>query len=233
MTLSRLHTFCVAAVFTCLLPAAPAQAPSDQPVVLHSSTRLVQISVVVHDRKGQPVPDLKKEEFSLIEKGTPQNISVFSVDSTARRPTVAPTLPPHNFTNRIEDRPDIPSSVTVILLDSLTTKVEDQMYARARLVTFLQQLQPEDRVAIYSLGRSLRVLHDFTTDSSALLARLAKYRGPNLDIAWSESGEMVDAEMFGTSHVGADFYLTERAVNTLKALEAVAEHLAGLPGART
>src|SRR3954454_13449478 len=113
--------------------AAPAQTsqPAEQsPLLLRSNTRLVQISVVVHNRKGEPVADLKKEDFTLTEKGKPQTISVFSVESTGKLAAPPIKLPPHIFSNRLMERSGVPSSVTVILLDSLNTKWQDQVYAK-------------------------------------------------------------------------------------------------------
>ncbi len=223
----------------CALLQGQAQTPApnidQQPLLLRSNTQLVQISVVVHNRKGEPVADLKKEDFMLTEKGKPQTISVFSVESTGTLAAPAVKLPPHIFSNRVSERSGVPSSVTVILLDSLNTQWKDQTYAKQQLVKFLQQIHPEDRVAIYTLGRGLKILHDYTTDSTQLLARLAKYNGQNLpDISASEpaTGELQNnsLDFFGASQAESDFYTTNRVLNTLTALEAIAEHLASLPG---
>jgi hypothetical protein len=45
------------------------------------------------------------------------------------------------------------------------------------VITFLQQIQPADHIAIYTLGRHLRMMHDFSTDSASLVAMLQKYKG--------------------------------------------------------
>ena len=53
------------------LSASPAQqslpdAPTPHPeTVIHSAVRLVQVSVVVEDKKGNPVTDLKAEDFTV------------------------------------------------------------------------------------------------------------------------------------------------------------------------
>ena len=61
-----------------------------------------------------------------------------------------------------------------MLLDGLNTKFEDQTYARQQLIKMLGQLQPDDRVALYTLGRELKIIHDFTTDASSILRVLGK-----------------------------------------------------------
>src|SRR5690348_17781949 len=38
------------------------------PSVIHVTTRLVEVHVVVHDRKGKPVPGLTREDFVLLDQ---------------------------------------------------------------------------------------------------------------------------------------------------------------------
>src|SRR5260370_8366105 len=68
------------------------------PVTLKATARLVQVSVVVHDRKG-PVADLKKEDFQIKVDGQVQRISVFSVESAGTLPPPPPHLPPNHLPN--------------------------------------------------------------------------------------------------------------------------------------
>jgi VWFA-related protein len=207
-------------------PAAP------DPAVFRSTTRLVQVNVVVHNRKGEAVADLKKEDFSLTEKGKPQQIAVFSVQSTGTLPNTPVKLPPHIFSNRLSDRSSVPANVTVILLDALNTSWADQAYSRQQVIKFLQQVQPGDHIALYQLGKSLKILHDYTTDASELLAKMAKYRGDALpDVETSESKNAgFDLEAVTGSFAEADFVMANRVVNTLKAIEMISNHLASVQG---
>ncbi|HEX3093309.1 MAG TPA: hypothetical protein VHW72_11835, partial [Candidatus Angelobacter sp.] len=43
--------------------------------VLRSTTRLVVVDVVTVNSKGEPVPDLKADDFTIMEDGKPQKIS--------------------------------------------------------------------------------------------------------------------------------------------------------------
>ncbi len=114
--------------------------PSQPPVVFKSTTRLVQVNVVVHDHKGEPISDLKKEDFTVSEKGKPQQIAFFSMESSDKLASPPAKLPPNIFSNRLQERTGVPASVTVLLLDSLNTKWEDQTYARKQVVKFLEQV---------------------------------------------------------------------------------------------
>src|SRR5712675_1439816 len=84
------------------------QTASNQPQdVLHSdqtlrtNTRLVLVDVVATDSKGQPVPDLKASDLTVLEDGKPQKISGFNFErSDASFARVAQIqLPPSVVTN--------------------------------------------------------------------------------------------------------------------------------------
>jgi VWFA-related protein len=217
-----------------LLPNLAAQ----QPLVLKTTTKLVQVSVVVHDKSGAPLPGLTQQDFNLKVDGKPQPIRFFSQDEYGSLATTTETLPPNTFTNRLI-RPGTPSSVTIILFDALNTNYADQAYARAQVIKFLETIQPGDHIGLYALGNRLRVLHEYTTDSTRLLRALAAYRGqilPNLagsepvDVTAGIENLDLSRAFRSASGVERDFYTTNRVIGTLKAIEFIAHHLARLPG---
>src|ERR1700674_3517771 len=94
----------------------PAQAPASSPT-LRKISRLVDVSVVVEDKNGNPVTDLTREDFTISDRGQPQQIQLFSMVSTAELPGITP-LPPNTFTNRTPQRGNVPGSISVILIDA-------------------------------------------------------------------------------------------------------------------
>jgi VWFA-related protein len=235
---------CAALQASAQTPPQPAPATenrsADQLPVFRATTRLVQVNVLVHDRHGQPVSDLKKEDFTIEERGKRQPISFFAMES-ADKPAAPPVaLPPHIFTNVLTAHTGVPTSVTVVLLDLLNTTWSDQQYARKALIEFLEQIQPQDRIAIFALGnRSLTMLHDYTIDSASLLARIATLKGevPSDLEASTVSPDTqhvlqdLDLSALADAHQQeADFFTAGRVVNTLQTLEAIAQHLSSLPG---
>ena len=228
-----------------LLPLAMQQLPPPPAPVFRSGTRLVQVNVVVHDKRGQPVADLAKADFTLLENGKPQEISFFSVDSvkagTAAAP--APPLPSRTFTNALAAHNNVPTSVTVLLIDTLNTTVADQMRARAGLLTFLQQLQPQDRIAIFAMTpHGLALLHDFTSDSASLVERLHAAKpqvSPALETSFANATLQQDLHNMGLDaltdgeQVAADFETGNRITQSVTAMLAIAEHLAGVPGRKS
>jgi VWFA-related protein len=144
--------------------------------VIRTTTRLVQVSVIVRDKNG-PVEGLKKEDFQIFDHGKEQKIAVFTVASTKAAAAAMAKLPPGIYTNRPERGGEPIGSVTVVLIDLLNTRFQDQAYARTQMMNFLKTLDPQDRVALYLLGNGVKILHDFTQDPERLVRAVAKMRG--------------------------------------------------------
>src|ERR1035441_7343985 len=54
------------------------QTPADVPsITIRTNTRLVVVDVVVTDKKGQPVPGLKADEFTVEENGKKHKKTMF------------------------------------------------------------------------------------------------------------------------------------------------------------
>ena len=219
---------------------APSPAAADPPVILKSATRLVQVSVIVQDKKGQPVADLAKEDFQVKVNGKVQPLKVFSVASNRALPRSEESLPPGFYTNRVEANQS-PSSVTIILMDTRNTSFADQVYAKAQIVKYLRTLEPNEHLGLYTLGSGLRVLHDYTADSAEFLRRLETSKNNALpDTARGEPNGALgnDALLLdswtraagGVSGAERDFYTVDRVLTTLRAMEFIANHLAELPG---
>jgi VWFA-related protein len=219
-------------------PAQPIQPQT--PVVLKATTRLVQVSVIVQ-RHGQPVADLKKEDFQVKDNGKPQKISLFNVESSSASalPQSFKPLPPNIFTNELEQRPGTPASVTILLLDNTNTNLQNQMFARQQVLKYLQSIKPEDHIGIYRLANGLKVLHSYTTDSSDLIAMLGKYRGAEIpDLSKTTPSDLdtqlvtIDRWFAGAGASGAerDFYTVDRVKGTLKAIQFIANSLIDVPG---
>jgi VWFA-related protein len=214
---------------------ALALAPAQEPPSIRVTTRLVQVGVIVLDAKGRPVEGLTKDDFTLLDKNVPQRIQEFSVVSEKSAPPRQP-LAPGLFTNDWQFKPQPPAAnATVILFDALNTPFADQAYARQQLLAFLGQLRSHDRVALYSLGAQVRILHEFTDDPASLAraARRVEGRTPlELDAQPAEStnNESFDLWIQETSQRLIDFYTINRVQTTLVAMEAIARHVAQLPG---
>jgi VWFA-related protein len=204
-----------------------------------SSTRLVELSVVVTDRDRNPVPGLTARDFQIFDDGKPQKVELFSVEGSSiatPSPSASPR-PPREFSNQLPDT----GSVTIILYDQLNTPAADHMNARQHVARFLEQIRPDDRVGLYVLDSNgvLRVAHDFTSDASALVRAISRLRGNvSTAVAGEEDAARLDAEiadLFGSEtgpSPGAAAMLQHfqglRAVSTIDALESIGRHLSGV-----
>ncbi len=215
----------------------PRQTDQKPATVVRVTTRLVQASVIVLDKDGRPVPKLTRDDFVLQVDGKERKIDTFAEES-AQVPDIPPEpLPPGVYSNELARQPGIPHSLTAILFDSLNTQFWDQVASRRNVVEFLSQVKPQDRVAIFSLGRSLRVLHDFSSDSSSLVRAIQGYRArANYEIAAGEpdsykTGDPVlDGLLEGQTSALAQFKFCERVEKTWGALESIADYMTTVPG---
>lgn len=249
-------TFCV--VFSSLflspvLPQTPPQNTSpalQSESVLRSTTRLVQLNVVVQNKKGEPVQELSKERFTILDQGVPQQIAVFSAQSNKPRdPDSHEALLSSSFTNRFDQNGQAPGSVTVILFDALNTPIHDQYRARQQVVKFLRQLRPQDHVALYILTTKIITVNEFTQDASSLLKAVEKFNGfASRQLEGSDPKKVDDFATQGLSPNEqrmasqlrqfleggegqiSDYANIDRAVTTTSAMEAIANHVARIPG---
>jgi VWFA-related protein len=222
-----------------LLPIAillAAQTP-----VIRVDTRLVEVNVIVRDQNNRPVEGLSKADFTIFDRNKAQKVALFSVSSVHKLDKPAAPLPAGIYTNRPEQRVESPTTVTVVLLDSVNTHIEDQGYAKEQFIKFLSQIRPEDRVAVYALGNQLRILQDFTGDSKALLNSIARYRGEALhyiddsepdpaDTRASAGNFDLDKWLNDKNALMADNAIQNRVRATVAAMEAIANHIGHLPG---
>jgi VWFA-related protein len=230
-------------------PAA-GQAPT-----LRVETTLVEFTIVATDGRGRPVTDLKPEEISILEDGEPRPVAFFRYEGPiggeaggeGPSPAKPDPLPPGIFTNRAEYSPGPPRTLTAVVFDAINTPPTAQTVVAAQVVRYLQDIPSDSRLGLYRLGQQTAVLHDFTQDAAALRARLtqgsaetemvkddmggefaALARSTTLDRAQA-MGAMAESEarmLAGRT----DAVRNERLSATLAGLEALGNHLAGVPG---
>ena len=157
--------------------------------VLKVKTRLVVVDVVVRDKKGAVVTDLKKENFKLTENGREQPISVFSFQHPGEgepRPAQSAKLPPNVFKNSAKFQPN--RALNVMLIDALNCTLLNQAYVRSEMVKFLEKLPEGQPIAIFAMGKKLQMLQDFTTDLTDLKRVIHTFKGESSPVLNSPTG---------------------------------------------
>lgn len=135
-------------------PAGPQQAGQDaqpQQPTFRTGINFVRVDVIVTDRDGNPVLDLKPEEFRVYEDGKQQTIQQFDVIKIDPVDQVEGSSTADIRTRQDEEReaarPDV--RLFVILLDDYHVRRGNDLVVRKPLVEFIQnQLAPADLVAI-------------------------------------------------------------------------------------
>ena len=226
-------------------PAGTADTTQQKTPVIHVTTRLLQVSVIVQDKEGAPMTGLRKEDFRVLDGGKPQEIAFFSATAPGHAP--AHPLPASVFTNRSDLKGEDPGATIVLLFDCLNTSFEDQGYARWNVLHFLKSVKPQDHVAIFALTTELISLHDFTQDTAALASSVNRF-SPRLLAAFDASNPKVfqvpglDNDPFFKSfedHVNnangkiADWAVVDRFRITSAAFVALADYVADIPGRKS
>jgi VWFA-related protein len=232
------------AVLMSLCPL-PAQQPVPEPASFHAASHLVVLNVVVKDKHGKPVDDLKRDDFVLRDNDQEQKIAMFALDDSRRPDAASPSIAPLTFTNG----PALgPARVTAFLYDELNTQLVDQQLAKKEFLKYLRGLSRTDRLAVFVLGDSLTLLHDFSQDTASLIAALDKHgsrSGPEAVASAAppaSSGSLTgdstttaqwDSFLASSNQPYTDYAETVRATRTAAALETIATHLQGVPGRKT
>jgi VWFA-related protein len=167
--------------------AAPAQAPSATPLpnpapapspaqpvnsnyTLRVNARLVMLDMVVVDKKGAIVKDLKREDFNVEEAGEPQTILNFE-EAGAHTPSSEITINSTADLDRLAPR----APVDIILLDEFNTRFEDMAFARYSLKKYLDKQPSKLNTPTMLIAVDLQhftVLHDYTQNKDEILSAL-------------------------------------------------------------
>ncbi|HEY2915061.1 MAG TPA: VWA domain-containing protein, partial [Candidatus Angelobacter sp.] len=174
-------------------PAQTADAAHNVPSV-KVTTRLVIVDVVAHDKKGHAITDLEATDLRILEDGKEQPIRSFVFQRGGRPAEEAAQEPASLPANMVSNARKYPpnTALNVVLLDSLNSNLLNQAYVRTEMVKFLQKLPQGQPVAIFTLGRKLHMVQDFTTDLTALKRVIAEFKG---------EGPLLTQNPTGTSEV--------------------------------
>ena len=239
--------FGMAGVFA-LVTAVVAQ---DQGLVKFTSeTNLVVVDLYARDKSGKLITDLKRDDFTILEDGKPQKISVFEIQklegdllppiaeqprtlidrsAPAPKPAIAPkpAVQPASGPIRYQDR-----RLIALFFDFASMPPEDQIRARDAAVKFLQkQMTASDLVSIMVYGASLKVVEDFTDDRDRLISTIKRFQtGMASEMASSgdtgSASEGDDTGAFVADETEFNIFNTDQ---KLAALESAAHKLAAFP----
>jgi VWFA-related protein len=236
-------------------PAPSQQAPAnphpaematrvDTSASFKSHTNLVLVPVVARDAHGMVVGDLTKANFTLYDKGKPQEITRFSVEKVGSKALEADAVPanpdPSGLPGSEELKPPtvvVPERFVAYLFDDVHLAFGDLTRVRDAALRHIATLKPSDRAAIYTLSGLQQV--DFTDDQERLRDGLMRLR-PDLMTAvgaFSGGGGACPANAGGLGGVGGlgnpgAFAVETATLTTLGQIKQVIQRMAGTPGQR-
>src|SRR5438105_63899 len=143
--------------------------------VVKINSNLVSLDVIVKDKKGKAITDLKPEEFTVSENGVPQKIEFF--DSTLTSGSEA--AQPRTATGSPEPKPRTPNgfprNIIALMLDGQSTEVANLKHVREGMVKYIRErISDSDSVALFSISGGLQLLQTFTQDKGKLIAAVEK-----------------------------------------------------------
>jgi VWFA-related protein len=156
-----------------LVPAQTHQRESVPDVILSTDVSRVEVPVRVTDKKGNPVPDLLKEDFLLYDEGRPQVILSADYRGKPQSSTAGVALQGETKAEPTSAS-NPPQQLTIICLDAVHTSVPSLARTRDALKKLLRgpsNLLPNPAVLI-SLNPHLQVLQPATNQSTLLLSAL-------------------------------------------------------------
>ena len=172
--------------------------PAPRRPTIRAGVELIYVNVVVRDGSGNIVRNLKREDFSLVEDDKTQVITAFDFEEVPSDPApAAEPLPPVQPVLKAEsgqagaaadkapaatakvDSIDFKNRrLIVLLLDSSSMQPEELERAAVSAHEYVEKrLTPADLVAVASIGSSLQIVQDFTSDRETLAAAIDKVSG--------------------------------------------------------
>lgn len=128
--------------------------------------------VTITDERGNPVHGLPASAFHVFDNKKPQAIASFEEHAGLPSIKLVPTSL-GVFTN--DYLTHLPPVLNVIVIDIANIQIADQMWLNYQLNRFLDDLPPDQLLAIYlRAGSGCFLVQDFTTDRRLLIAGLHK-----------------------------------------------------------
>ncbi len=210
----------------------------DQAPTFRVTSRLIVVNVEVHDKAGKSVDNLRRDDFTLLENGKPQQVSVFEyqslpVGSTSSQPQAVakalapPGAPQPDSPLRYKDR-----RLIVLFFDLSSMALEDQFHAQDAARDFItKKMTPVDLVAVMTFSNNVKVAQEFTGDRDRLLSTIESFSlGETADLAATgdtgDDASQDTGDAFTADDTEFNIFNTDR---KLSALESAARMLGAMP----
>src|SRR5712672_4408751 len=162
------------------------QQPQQPQYRVRVTSELVLVNVVVRDKKGNLITDLKKDDFTLLEDGKRQAISTFDFENVdelktagAAEATVSGAAPAGALLRSNEQPASLNARdrrLMLLFFDFSGMQPEDIERSVGAAKKFVQtRMQPADMIAVVSLSTNMRIDLDFSDDKTKVLSVMSSY----------------------------------------------------------
>ncbi|MGB6480363.1 MAG: VWA domain-containing protein [Candidatus Sulfotelmatobacter sp.] len=232
----------VAVLLTLVILCAALPSQQESGYVLHVESELVLVNVTVRDKNGNFVPGLKPENFTILEDNKPQKIVSFDVENVDAIPAADvaqvkplpeaatgqsnPTVSPANTAAQFKDR-----RLIVLFFDLSAMEPDEIDHAVTSAEHYVDtQMAPADLVSIVSLGSSLLVNQDFTTDRALLKKELDAFssgsgQGFEEGTTGTTEGTPDAGQPFTADDTEYNIFNTDRRLEALRSVAAKLSHI--------
>ncbi len=161
----------------------------DQDDVIRVRSNEVRLDVIVKDKKGRPIKDLKASDFEVLEDGVAQKVESFrfvsreappvktetKTDNTSAAPVTTPVTPPKRST----------PTVTALVFDRLSPDARN-LARKAGLAYAQEGMASGGFTGVFGIDQNLRTVQSFT--DNALLVKDAVERATGTATSTYASG---------------------------------------------
>jgi VWFA-related protein len=167
----------------------PLPAPAQQPAAptVKSNVGEVVLDLIVRDKKGKPVTDLKPEEISVLDNGAKQTLTSFRLVSGSEAVTSSGAKSALDPLRQIR---------VVTLAFSALAEVDQRKMARTAAIDLIKGDQGGNvYYAVVVINTQLYVLQQFTRDKAVLTKAIERATGGLTSTGFSSESDAIQAEL--------------------------------------
>lgn len=175
--MKRIVAILIASAIALPLPAQQRrnQEPEQPRLVENIDVRVINVDVIVTDKRGNYVPNLTADDFIILENNVQKPISNFyEVQGTVTKNPLGDVPPPQTVTP--DGRKAVPEHMKrriIFYVDNLSLAPFNRNKVFAEMKKFVvETMRPGDEAMIATYNRSMKVRMPFTPDTNALIATL-------------------------------------------------------------
>lgn len=172
--MKRTLALIIAAALTLPLTAQRNVDPPSPKLVESIDIRVIDVDVVVTDRRGNPVSGLTQDDFIILENGVSKTISNFYEVAGGRAKNLAVAVPEAPATTPArEEIPDNLRRRIIFYVDNLSLAPFNRNRVFQQMKEFAKTaMRPGDEAMIATYNRSMKVRVPFTRDPNQIISML-------------------------------------------------------------